>query len=65
VGGDVLLARAASFTFEETFVSGDRATARWVFAWSNDDGSRGHVRGADVIRVIDGRIAERLSYVEG
>ena len=41
--------RDASFTFEEAFLSGDRATARWVFAWTNDDGSRGHVRGADVI----------------
>ena len=57
--------RHASFTFEEAFLSGDRATARWVFAWTNDDGSRGHVRGADVIRVRDGLIAEKLSYVKG
>jgi len=57
--------RDASFTFEEAFLSGDRATARWVFAWTNDDGSRGHVRGADVIRVRDGLIAEKLSYVKG
>ena len=54
-----------SFTFEEAFVSGDRATARWRFAWTNDDGSAGHVRGVDVIRVADGRIAEKLSYVKG
>jgi uncharacterized protein (TIGR03086 family) len=57
--------RDASFTFEEAFVSGDRATARWVFAWTNDDGSAGHVRGVDVIRVRDGKIAEKLSYVKG
>ena len=55
----------ASFTFEEAFVSGDRATARWVFAWTNDDGLPGHVRGVDVIRVRDGKIAEKLSYVKG
>ena len=45
--------------------SGDRATARWVFSWTNDDGSAGHVRGADVIRVRDGLVAEKLSYVKG
>jgi len=55
----------ASFTFEEAFVDGDRATARWVFEWANDDGTRGHVRGADVMRVRSGRIVEKLSYVKG
>jgi uncharacterized protein (TIGR03086 family) len=57
--------RDASFRFEESFVHGDRASARWVFAWTNDDGSPGHVRGVDVIKVRDGRIAEKLSYVKG
>lgn len=57
--------RDASFTFEEVVVAGDRATARWRFGWTNDDGSPGHVRGVDVIRVADGRIAEKLSYVKG
>jgi ketosteroid isomerase-like protein len=57
--------RDASFTFEESFVCGDRAAARWVFGWTNDDGSPGRVRGTDVIRVRDGRIAEKLSYVKG
>jgi uncharacterized protein (TIGR03086 family) len=57
--------RDAEFRFEEAFVSGDRATARWTFSWTDDDGSRGHVRGADVMRVRDGRIAEKLSYVKG
>jgi uncharacterized protein (TIGR03086 family) len=57
--------RDASFTFEEAFLSGDRATARWVFAWTNDDGSPGHVRGVDVIRVRDGKVTEKLSYVKG
>ena len=31
----------------------------------SDDGSAGHVRGADVIRVRDGLVAEKLSYVKG
>lgn len=57
--------RDAEFRFEEAFVSGDRATARWTFSWANDDGSRGHVRGADVMRVCDDRVVEKLSYVKG
>jgi ketosteroid isomerase-like protein len=57
--------RDASFTFEDSVVCGDRATARWRFAWTDADGSPGHVRGVDVLRVADGRIAEKLSYVKG
>jgi ketosteroid isomerase-like protein len=57
--------RDAEFRFEEAFVSGDRATARWRFSWTNDDGSRGHVRGADVMRVRDGLVVEKYSYVKG
>ena len=57
--------RDAVFSFEEAFVNGDRATARWRFSWTNDDGSVSHVRGADVMRVRDGRVAEKLSYVKG
>lgn len=57
--------RDASFTFEEAFVSGDRATARWRFAWTDDAGQPGHIRGADVMRVRDGQVAEKFSYVKG
>jgi uncharacterized protein (TIGR03086 family) len=53
------------FSFEETFVCGDRAAARWVFSWTETDGAPGHVRGADIMRVRDGRIVEKLSYVKG
>jgi len=57
--------RDASFGFEEAFVSGDRATARWTFSWTGDDGAPGHVRGADVMRVAGGLVVEKLSYVKG
>jgi uncharacterized protein (TIGR03086 family) len=57
--------RDPEFRFEEVVVAGDRAVARWRFGWTNDDGSDGHVRGVDVIRVADGQIAEKLSYVKG
>jgi uncharacterized protein (TIGR03086 family) len=57
--------RGPEFRFEEAFVSGERATARWRFSWTNEDGSTGHVRGADVMRVRDGKVVEKLSYVKG
>jgi uncharacterized protein (TIGR03086 family) len=53
------------FTDEETFVSGDRAMVRWRFTWTNGDGSEGHVRGVDVLRLRDGLVSEKLSYVKG
>ena len=53
------------FTDEDTFLSGDRACVRWRFTWTNDDGSEGHVRGVDVLRLRDGLVAEKLSYVKG
>ena len=57
--------RDAEFRFEEAFVCDDRATARWAFSWTNPDGSRGHVRGADVMRIRDGLVVEKFSYVKG
>jgi ketosteroid isomerase-like protein len=48
------------FEPEETFAAGDRVIQRWRYSW---DG--GHIRGVDVMRVRDGRIAEKLSYVKG
>jgi ketosteroid isomerase-like protein len=55
----------AVFAEEESFVAGDRAVLRWLFTWTNDDGSLGHVRGVDVLRFRDGKVAEKLSYVKG
>ncbi|WP_243056619.1 TIGR03086 family metal-binding protein [Nocardioides sp. SR21] len=54
----------ATFSEEESFVSGDRAVLRWRFDWSNDDGP-GHVRGVDVMRMRDGKVSEKYSYVKG
>ena len=48
------------FEAEETFAAGDRVVQLWVYSWD-----AGHVRGVDVIRVRDGLIAEKLSYVKG
>jgi len=54
-----------AFLEEESFVSGDRAVLRWRFEWVDDDGSPGHVRGVDLIRLRDGLVCEKLSYVKG
>ena len=54
----------AHFDTEEIFVAGDRCVVRWVYSWVKE-GKRGHVRGVDVFRVRDGRVAEKLSYVKG
>ena len=53
------------FVQEELFVTGDRGVQRWRYEWTNDDGSKGHVRGVDLIRVSDGKVTEKLSYVKG
>ena len=50
---------------EESFISGDRATVRWTYSWTDEDGSPGHVRGVDVMRFRDGLVSEKLSYVKG
>ncbi len=48
------------FDAEETFEVDDRVVQRWRYSWSD-----GHVRGVDVIRVRDGLVAEKFSYVKG
>jgi len=55
----------AHFEIEELFGSDVRAVMRWRYTWENPVGGSGHMRGVDVYRVRDGRIAEKLSYVKG
>lgn|SRR5574338_341402 len=54
----------ARFEAEEIFAAGDRCVVRWRYTWVRD-GMPGHVRGVDVFRVRDGKVAEKLSYVKG
>ena len=51
---------ASHFTVEDTFGAGDRIAQRWSYSWGD-----GHVRGVDLFRVVDGLVAEKLSYVKG
>ncbi len=48
------------FEAEDTFAAGDRVVQLWRYTWET-----GHVRGVDVFRVRDGKVAEKLSYVKG
>ena len=51
----------ARFVTEDQFAAGDRAVVRWTYHWSDE----GHIRGVDVFRVRDGKVAEKLAYVKG
>jgi uncharacterized protein (TIGR03086 family) len=48
------------FTTEHGTVGGDRATYQWRYDWGE-----GHVRGIDLFKVRDGKVAEKFSYVKG
>jgi ketosteroid isomerase-like protein len=50
----------AKFIAEDIFAAGDRCGVRWRYEWGG-----GHVRGVDLFRVRDGKVAEKLSYVKG
>jgi ketosteroid isomerase-like protein len=55
----------ATFETEEALACGDRCVVRWRYTWDPADDEHGHVRGVDVIRVVGGLVAEKLSYVKG
>jgi ketosteroid isomerase-like protein len=55
----------AHLEFEEIVACGERAFQRWVYHWLDAGGGSGSVRGVDVFRFKEGKIAEKLSYVKG
>lgn len=55
----------ATFETEEIVALGERCEVRRLYRWVERDGTRGHVRGVDVSRVRDGKLAEKLSSVKG
>ena len=48
------------FVTEEGFAAGDRFVQLWRYDWGD-----GHIRGVDIFRIRDGRVAEKFSYVKG
>ncbi|HJX15074.1 MAG TPA: nuclear transport factor 2 family protein [Candidatus Deferrimicrobiaceae bacterium] len=55
----------ARFTTEEIFAAKDRCVIRWRYDWVGKDGTPGHIRGVDLFRVRDGKVAEKIAYVKG
>ena len=56
---------ASRFEIEEITALGEQCAMRWVYHWAGLDESAGHLRGADIYRITNGLIAEKLSYVKG
>lgn len=54
----------AFFEAEEMIVAGDRCVVRWVYR-KTKDGKPWHLRGVDVFKVENGKVAEKLAYVKG
>ena len=48
------------FDAEEQIFTGDRVVQLWRYTWGD-----GHIRGIDVFKVRDGKVAEKFSYVKG
>ncbi len=55
----------AVFQWEDMITLGGRCVVRWRYEWTNTDGQSGHIRGVDVLRVREGKVAEKFSYVKG
>lgn len=55
----------AHIEIEEIFGLGMHCIMRWKYSWIDANGEKGHVRGVDVFKVINGLISEKLSYVKG
>ncbi len=47
------------------FASGDRRLVQWTFTWVGQDKEPGRVRGIDLFKVRDGKVAEKPVYVKG
>lgn len=54
----------ALFEAEEIFAAKDRCVVRWIYR-KEKGGQPWHLRGVDVFRVRDGKVAEKLAYVKG
>ena len=60
LGNFLISSPLARFEEEELIACDDRCVVRWRYSWGD-----GHVRGVDVMRVRDGKVSEKLSYVKG
>ena len=58
-------AQGQHIEFEEIAAWEDRCVMRWRYQWQDASGNAGHIRGIDLYKLEDGKIAEKLSYVKG
>lgn len=54
----------AVFEAEEIIATGNRCVVRWIYR-KTKEGKPWHLRGVDVFRIRDGKVAEKLAYVKG
>jgi ketosteroid isomerase-like protein len=54
----------AVFETEEIFADGDRCVVRWIYRKTRE-GKPWHLRGVDIFKVRNGKVAEKLAYVKG
>lgn len=54
----------AVFETEELFANGDRCVVRWIYRKTRE-GKPWHLRGVDIFKVRNGKVAEKLAYVKG
>ncbi len=54
----------AVFETEEIFAAGDHCVVRWIYR-KTKDGKPWHLRGVDIFKVRNGKVAEKLAYVKG
>lgn len=54
----------AQFEAEEVIVTGDRAVVRWIYRKTRN-GQPWHLRGVDLFKIRDGKVAAKLAYVKG
>ena len=55
----------AQLEIEEVFGLGMRCVLRWRWAWEEEAGAMGTLRGVDIVRVKGGLISEILTYSKG
>jgi ketosteroid isomerase-like protein len=54
----------AFFEAEEIFATEDRCIVRWIYR-KTKEGKPWHLRGLDIFKIRDGKVAEKLAYVKG
>jgi predicted SnoaL-like aldol condensation-catalyzing enzyme len=55
----------AQIKIEELFGLGERCVMHWKYSWVDTQGVKGHIRGVDIFRAINGAICDQQSYVKG